>query len=134
MCHKFKIIFNLGQLTCIFYLNKLKFLSALHYVHFISVINNLYLLAKPNILKNARFLGQLSLILTPLNFIKIFFTKWRSKRDSNSRTGNPIYFLSREAPSPTWVLLHSCLYIISQITNFLKSFYFIFILRLIDKL
>ena len=31
--------------------------------------------------------------------------RWRSKRDSNSRTSYPIYVLSRDASSPTWVLL-----------------------------
>lgn len=31
---------------------------------------------------------------------------WRSKSDSNARTHFCVYLLSREAPSPTWVLLH----------------------------
>ena len=31
---------------------------------------------------------------------------WRSKSASNARTHFCVYLLSREAPSPTWVLLH----------------------------
>ena len=66
----------------------------------------LYQLKKRNIIKNARFLGQISLILKPFNCIKMLVIRWRRFRDSNSSGTCIPYRFSRPTPSTTWVNLH----------------------------
>ena len=55
------------------------------------------------------------------NSIEITVDLWRRRIDSNSRAGCPTYALSRGASSPTWVLLHTVLYLVLNRCQVLSS-------------